>query len=65
RRHHRAPTHRIQHRHPENRGGTHSNGRITTALTFASPREGGDRTGEEALLAAVAIDDEWRSEAME
>ncbi|CAA2934439.1 Hypothetical predicted protein [Olea europaea subsp. europaea] len=41
----------------ENRGGTHSDGRITTALTFASPREGGDRAGEEVLLTAVATGD--------
>ncbi|CAA3030255.1 Hypothetical predicted protein, partial [Olea europaea subsp. europaea] len=49
----------------ENRADTHSDGRITTALTFASPREEGNRIGEEVLLAAVATGDEWRSEAME
>ncbi|XP_022848668.1 mucin-2-like [Olea europaea var. sylvestris] len=49
----------------ENRGGTHSDGRITTALTFAGPREEGDRTGEEVLLVAVATGNEFRSEAME
>ncbi|CAA2986588.1 Hypothetical predicted protein, partial [Olea europaea subsp. europaea] len=41
----------------ENRADTHSDGRITTILTFASPREGGDRTKEDVLLVAVATGD--------
>ncbi|CAA2941892.1 Hypothetical predicted protein [Olea europaea subsp. europaea] len=49
----------------EYRGDTQSDRRITTALTFASPREGGNRTGDEVLLTAVATGDEWRLEAME